>query len=59
MRQLLTNVQDRFFQVTEKPLGNTLESSLTLKLSESESPFASPIGLIRKKKGQIRLCVDY
>lgn len=28
-------------------------------IRDSESPFASPIVLVRKKNGQIRLCVDY
>lgn len=28
-------------------------------IRESESLFASPIGIVKKKNGQIRLCVDY
>lgn len=30
-----------------------------LTIRESENPFASPIVVVKKKNGTIRLCIDY
>lgn len=43
-------------EAVKRHLRELLDAGIT---RESESPFASPVVLVRKKNGKIRLCIDY
>lgn len=43
-------------QEVQKPLDELLQGD---RIRPSDSPYASPIVLVRKKNGQLRMCVDY
>lgn len=44
------------FEAVKKHLRALLDAGV---IKESESPFSSPIVVVRKKNGDVRLCVDY
>lgn len=44
------------FEAVKKHLTTLLDAGI---IRESESPFSSPIVVVRKKNGEVRLCVDY
>lgn len=44
------------FEAVRKHLQELLDTDV---IRESESPFASPIVVVRKKNGDVRLCIDY
>lgn len=44
------------YEAVRKHLQTLLEAGV---IRESESPFASPIVVVRKKNGEVRLCIDY
>lgn len=44
------------FEAVKKHLQALLDAGV---IKESESPFSSPIVVVRKKNGDVRLCVDY
>lgn len=44
------------FEAVKKHLKALLDAGV---IKESESPFSSPIVVVRKKNGDVRLCVDY
>ncbi|XP_063784361.1 uncharacterized protein LOC134933234 [Pseudophryne corroboree] len=44
------------FEDVREHLRNLLENNV---IADSESPYASPIVVARKKSGEIRLCIDY
>ena len=49
-------IHPRDFEAVKKHLQALLDAGI---ISESESPFSSPIVVVRKKNGDVRLCVDY
>lgn len=44
------------YEAVRKHLQTLLDSVV---IQESESPYASPIVVVRKKNGEVRLCIDY
>lgn len=44
------------FEAVKKHLQTLLDAGI---IRESESPFSSPIVVVRKKNGDVSLCVDY
>lgn len=44
------------YEAVKKHLQALLEAGI---IRESESPFSSPIVVVRKKNGDVRLCIDY
>ena len=49
-------IHPRDIEAVREHLRDLLESGV---IRESESPFSSPIVVVRKKNGDIRLCIDY
>lgn len=59
MKPLLNGVHDQYINKISKLSENIQELLDTGVIRESESPFSSPIVVVRKKNGQVRLCIDY
>lgn len=49
-------IHPRDYEAVKRHLQTLLEAGV---IRESESPFSSPIVVVRKKNGDVRLCVDY
>lgn len=49
-------IHPRDYEAVKKHLQTLLDTGV---IRESESPFSSPIVVVRKKNGDVRLCVDY
>ncbi|XP_055362214.1 retrovirus-related Pol polyprotein from transposon 412 [Betta splendens] len=49
-------IHPRDYEAVKKHLQTLLSAGI---IGESESPFSSPIVVVRKKDGDVRLCVDY
>lgn len=49
-------IHPRDYEAVKKHLKTLLNAGI---IRESESPFSSPIVVVRKKDGDVRLCVDY
>ncbi|XP_076745452.1 retrovirus-related Pol polyprotein from transposon opus [Maylandia zebra] len=49
-------IHPRDIEAVRKHIQELLDAGV---IRESESPFASPIVVVRKKNGQVRLCIDY
>lgn len=49
-------IHPRDYEAVKKHLKTLLDAGV---IRESESPFSSPIVVVRKKNGDVRLCVDY
>lgn len=49
-------IHPRDYEAVRKHLQSLLDAGI---IRESESPFSSPIVVVRKKNGDVRLCVDY
>lgn len=49
-------IHPRDYEAVKKHLQTLLDAGI---IRESESPFSSPIVVVRKKNGDVRLCVDY
>uniref|UniRef100_A0A3B3IF94 Gypsy retrotransposon integrase-like protein 1 n=1 Tax=Oryzias latipes TaxID=8090 RepID=A0A3B3IF94_ORYLA len=56
VRQRYRRIPPSDYVAAKEHINNLLQSQV---IRESSSPFASPIVLIRKKDGGLRLCVDY
>lgn len=55
-KQRARPIQPQDVDAVRKHLQELLEAGV---IRESESPFSSPIVVIRKKNGSVRLCIDY
>lgn len=55
-KQRARPIHPRDFEAVKKHLQTLLNAGI---IRESESSFASPIVVVRKKNGDVRLCVDY
>lgn len=56
IRDRYGRIPPKLYQEVRELLGTMLESGI---ISESCSPWAAPIVLVRKKDGTLRFCVDY
>lgn len=56
VRQRYRRIPPSEYEVVKTHINQLLESQV---IRESSSPYASPIVLVRKKDGGLRLCVDY
>ena len=59
MTDLLTNHTDEFLRNNLRKLGTYSKSFEQGIIQKSNSPYASPIVLVQKKDGSLRICVDY
>ena len=55
-KQRARPIHPQDLEAVRKHLQELLESGV---IRESESPFSSPIVVVRKKNGDVRLCIDY
>nr|XP_057913595.1 uncharacterized protein LOC131107503 [Doryrhamphus excisus] len=56
VRQRYRRIPPSEYEIVKKHINQLLSSQV---IRESSSPYASPIVLVRKKDGSIRMCVDY
>lgn len=49
-------IHPNHYEAVRKHLKTLLEAGI---IRESESPYSSPIVVVRKKNGEVRLCIDY
>ncbi|XP_072293407.1 uncharacterized protein [Eucyclogobius newberryi] len=56
IRQRHRRISPSEYEVVKDHINQLLEAQV---IRESSSPYASPIALVRKKDGTLRLCVDY
>ena len=56
VRQRYRRIPPSEYEAVKTHINQLLESQV---IRESSSPYASPIVLVRKKDGGLRLCVDY
>ena len=56
VRQRHRRIPPSEYELVKEHINKLLEANI---IRESSSPYASPIVLVRKKDGQLRLCVDY
>ena len=56
IKQRLRPIHPWDFEAVKKHLQTLVDAGV---IRESESPFSSPIVVVRKKNGDVRLCVDY
>lgn len=56
VRQRYRRIPPSEYELVKEHINQLLEAQV---IRESSSPYASPIVLVRKKDGSIRLCVDY
>lgn len=56
IRDRYSRIPPKLYQEVRELLGNMLDSGI---ISESSSPWAAPVVLVRKKDGTLRFCVDY
>lgn len=55
-KQRAQPIHPQDFEAVRKHLQELLSSGI---IRESESPFSSPIVVVKKKNGNVRLCIDY
>lgn len=56
MRQRYQRIPPSEYEEVKQHINQLLEAQV---IRESSSPYASPIVLVRKKDGSLRMCVDY
>ena len=56
VRQRYRHIPPSEFEAVKAHINQLLETQI---IRESSSPYASPIVLVKKKDGSLRMCVDY